>query len=59
MIEDYYGFSLSPFRLTPDPRFFYASHSHAKALAYLEYGLQQGEGFIVLTGDVRHPASRP
>jgi len=52
MIEEYYGLDIAPFRLIPDPRFFFRSGTHGKALAYLRYGLQQGEGFIVLTGDV-------
>lgn len=52
MIESFYGLDSAPFRLTPDPRFFYAGKTHKKALSYMRYGLQQGEGFIVLTGDV-------
>ncbi|HEY0837120.1 MAG TPA: AAA family ATPase [Azospirillum sp.] len=52
MIEEHYGFLGPPFRLMPDPRFFYASRSHRAALEYLRYGLHQGEGFVVITGDV-------
>jgi type II secretory pathway predicted ATPase ExeA len=52
MIERHYGLNLAPFRLVPDPRFFYASSTHARALAYLQYGLEQGEGLVVVTGDV-------
>jgi type II secretory pathway predicted ATPase ExeA len=52
MIEQFYDLNVAPFRLVPDPRFFFASGTHARALAFLEYGLQQGEGFVVLTGDV-------
>jgi|tagenome__1003787_1003787.scaffolds.fasta_scaffold20916178_2 general secretion pathway protein A len=52
MIEEFYGFDAAPFRLTPDPRFFYPSGTHKRALSYLMYGVQQGEGFIVVTGDV-------
>jgi type II secretory pathway predicted ATPase ExeA len=52
MIEAYYGFRVAPFRLMPDPQFFFLSETHARALAFLEYGLEQGEGHIVLTGDV-------
>ncbi|MGB0127775.1 MAG: XrtA/PEP-CTERM system-associated ATPase, partial [Rhodocyclaceae bacterium] len=36
----------------PDPSFFFGSRQHRKAMAYLEYGLHQSEGFIVVTGDV-------
>ena len=52
MYEPYYRFSAKPFQLSPDPRFFYESRVHKRAYAYLEYGLFQGEGFIVITGEV-------
>lgn len=52
MYSDYYGFSARPFQLTPDPRFYFESATHKKAMAYLGYGLAQGEGFIVVTGEV-------
>jgi putative secretion ATPase (PEP-CTERM system associated) len=52
MYTDFYGLSDRPFQLTPDARFYYESRTHKKALAYLGYGLAQGEGFIVITGDV-------
>ncbi len=52
MYENYYGLSDKPFRLRPDPHFFYGSKGHKRAMAYLEYGLAQGEGFIVITGEV-------
>ncbi|MEM8987658.1 MAG: XrtA/PEP-CTERM system-associated ATPase [Pseudomonadota bacterium] len=52
MVEDFFGLSGAPFKLSPDPKFFFGSRSHNKAMAYLQYGLQQGEGFIVITGEV-------
>lgn len=52
MYEDRFGLSGSPFRLNPDPKFFFGSRSHNKAMAYLHYGLRQGEGFIVITGEI-------
>jgi general secretion pathway protein A len=52
MYESYYGFTDKPFRLKPDPRFFFGSKGHKRAMAYLEYGIAQGEGFIVITGEV-------
>jgi general secretion pathway protein A len=52
MYESYYGLSDKPFRLRPDPHFFFGSKGHKRAMAYLEYGLSQGEGFIVITGEV-------
>lgn len=52
MYESYYGLTGKPFQLNPDPTFFYGSRGHKRALAYLQYGLYQGEGFIVITGEV-------
>ena len=52
MYESYYGLRGKPFQLNPDPSFYFASRGHKRALAYLEYGLYQGEGFIVITGEV-------
>ena len=52
MYISFYGFSAKPFQLSPDPRFFFGSSVHKRALAYLRYGLSQGEGFIVITGGI-------
>ncbi len=51
MYETHFNLSRKPFRLSPDVKFFYASKIHKNALAYLEYGLDQNEGFLILTGD--------
>jgi len=48
----YYGFTEKPFQLKPDPNFFFPSRGHKRAAAYLEYGLSQEDGFIIITGDV-------
>lgn len=52
MYESFYKLSGKPFQLSPDPDFYYESRVHKRAYAYLEYGLYQGEGFIVITGEV-------
>lgn len=52
MYEKFYDFTGMPFQLTPDSRFFYGSKGHSRAIAHLIYGLSQGEGFIVVTGEV-------
>ena len=52
MYESFFGLSGKPFQLNPDPDFFFGSRGHKRAMAYLEYGLHQGEGFIVITGEV-------
>ena len=52
MYESFYGLTSKPFQLNPDPSFYFASKQHRRAMAYLEYGLNQNEGFIVVTGEV-------
>lgn len=52
MYTAFYGLREKPFALTPDPRFLFLAHSHREALAHLLYGIDQGEGFIAITGEV-------
>ena len=52
MYEAYYHLQAKPFQLTSDPRFFFSSKGHRRAMAYLVYGAHQGEGFIVITGEI-------
>lgn len=52
MYETYYGLNSKPFQLNPDPSFYFGSKQHRRAKAYLEYGVQRNEGFIVITGEV-------
>jgi putative secretion ATPase (PEP-CTERM system associated) len=51
MYTTFYNLTANPFRLSPDPRLLFRSQTHGKALAYLKYGLQSGEGLIVITGN--------
>lgn len=52
MYEAFYNLTAKPFQLSPDPRLFFESKGHMRALAHLRYGIEQGEGFIIITGDV-------
>ncbi|MCP5264924.1 MAG: AAA family ATPase [Burkholderiaceae bacterium] len=52
MYEAFFGLQGKPFQLNPDPSFYFASRGHQRALSFLEYGVHQGEGFIVITGEV-------
>lgn len=52
MYESFYGLTNKPFQLNPDPTFYFGSKQHRRATAYLEYGMHQNEGFIVITGEV-------
>jgi len=52
MYEDFYKFRANPFQLSPTPRFSFSSKGHRRAFAYLVYGVHQGEGFMVITGEI-------
>ncbi len=41
----------APFRLTPDPDYYFPSRLHREALETLLYAIHGGEGFVQLTGD--------
>lgn len=52
MYTEFYGLDEKPFALVPDPRFLYLGSSHREALAHLLYGIEEGEGFIEVVGQV-------
>jgi len=52
MYERFFRLNEAPFQLTPNHRFFFGSAVHRRAIGYLTFGLSQGEGFVVITGDV-------
>jgi general secretion pathway protein A len=52
MYNSYFGFSVSPFSVTPDPNFFYNNPVYQEAYANLRYGIESKKGFIVITGEV-------
>lgn len=52
MYRSFYQLDQQPFRINTDPGFLWLGESHKEALANLTYGLQEGNGFLVLTGDV-------
>ncbi len=52
MYTAFYGLFEKPFALSPDPRYLFFSDAHREALAHLRYGIEQGEGFIAVTGEV-------
>ncbi|MBK5256095.1 MAG: AAA family ATPase [Vicinamibacteria bacterium] len=52
MYERHFGFSEKPFNLTPDSRYLFLSEKHQEAYANLEFGVQEGSGFLLLTGEV-------
>ena len=52
MYRKYYSLQDFPFQLNPDQRFFFDGGPHKKAAAHLRFGVSQGEGFVVITGEI-------
>jgi len=48
---DMYGLREDPFRITPDPEYYYPSQGHIVALNSLDYAMEQREGFCLLIGE--------
>lgn len=48
---EFYGLKEDPFRLTPDPVFYFPSSSHNEALLSMNYLVEQKEGFCMITGE--------
>lgn len=51
MYNEHFGFSESPFEVTPDPRFFFINPCYEEAFATVRYGIDSRKGFIVVTGE--------
>jgi len=47
----FFGLKEDPFRLTPDPIYFYPSKSHKDGLLLMDYSVDQKEGFVLITGE--------
>ncbi|RKZ39532.1 MAG: hypothetical protein DRQ41_10490 [Gammaproteobacteria bacterium] len=52
MYTAHFGLKAAPFSITPDPQYLYLSVRHREALAHLLYGVNEGPGFVLLTGEV-------
>ncbi|WP_305046472.1 XrtA/PEP-CTERM system-associated ATPase [Geoalkalibacter sp.] len=52
MYEAFFNFTRKPFELVPNPDFLFPSKSHKKAITYLDYGIKEKVGFILLSGEV-------
>ena len=52
MYKAFYGFDSKPFSIVPNPDCLYMTSKHQLALTYLQYGIAENLGFILLTGDV-------
>jgi putative secretion ATPase (PEP-CTERM system associated) len=52
MYERHFSFKHKPFDLVPNPDFLFLSSTHQKAITYLDYGIKEKIGFILLTGEI-------
>jgi general secretion pathway protein A len=52
MYKAFFNLTDNPFSISPDPKYLYMSDRHTEALTHLLYGLRDGGGFVLLTGEV-------
>ena len=52
MYLSFFNFTCKPFDLVPNPEFMFLSKTHKKAITYLDYGIRERVGFVLLTGEV-------
>ena len=52
MYEEFYGLKEKPFSIQPDPAFIYFGRRHTYAYAMMEYGVKNGAGFSVISGEI-------
>ncbi len=52
MYNSFFGFREKPFKLVPNPDYLFLSKGHEIALAHLNYATDQGDGFVVIIGEV-------
>ena len=52
MYEAFFGLKEKPFRMTPDPKYFYPSAKHVDALNHMVYAIEERRGFVGITGEI-------
>lgn len=52
MYKKFFSFRERPFKLVPNPEYYYLSRSHEEAMAHLSYAISEGDGFVEITGEV-------
>src|SRR5258706_3898555 len=52
MYEKFYGLRDIPFSLAPDPKYLFRTDSLLEVFANLQYGIENGKGIVVVTGEV-------
>lgn len=49
---EFFGLEEDPFRMTPDRNYYFPTKGHAALREVIRYGLQGGEGFIIVIGEI-------
>jgi general secretion pathway protein A len=52
MYQEFYGLRDIPFSLAPDPKYLFRTESLLEVFANLQYGVENGKGIVVVTGEV-------
>ena len=52
MYEHHFGLEKQPFRITPDPAFFFPGGNRGAVLEALVYAVARGEGIVKVVGEV-------
>nr|WP_319491179.1 AAA family ATPase [uncultured Desulfobacter sp.] len=52
MYTKFFNLKEKPFNLVPNPNYLYSSSKHENAMSFLEYGLSEKIGFVMLTGEI-------
>jgi general secretion pathway protein A len=52
MYEKFFGLNEKPFQILSDPAYLFMSKTHESAYTYLEYGIMENKGFVVITGEI-------
>lgn len=52
MYESFFGLTMLPFKITPDPQFIYWNKEHRRAASIIAFGIEQLVPITVVTGDV-------
>ncbi len=49
---EHFALKDAPFRITPDRNFYFPSRAHTAVQEVIKFGLSQGEGFLIIAGEV-------
>ncbi len=52
MYQQFYGLKDIPFSLAPDPTYLFKTESLLEVFATLQYGIENGKGIVIVTGEV-------